>query len=233
MTTAQLTATDIRVREAVMHQLEWESEVDASAVGVAARDGTITLTGYVDTYAGKLAAERAAKLVHGVRAIANDIDVRPMMGRTDTNIASDVAAGLRLRSTVPETVQAAVHHGQVSLTGRVDWLFQKQSAEAAATHVRGVTHVMNHIEVAPRAVIKDVRRRIVRSLHRHADLDAGNITVTVEHERATLSGTVESWHQRELAERAVADAPGVTQVDNQLVVVYAPRPDREALDDPS
>ena len=131
MTTAHLTDTDVRVRDAVLRQLEWDPEVDASAIGVAAKGGTVTLTGYIGTYAGKLAAERAAKRVRGVRAVANDIDVWLKLERTDVDIASDVVHALQLFSTIPDGVQAAVHNGHVTLTGKVDWLFRSRQAEKA------------------------------------------------------------------------------------------------------
>lgn len=218
MTTATLTETDVRLRDAVMRQLEWDPEVDASAVGVAAKSGTVTLTGFIDTYSGKLAAERAAKRVHGVRAVANDIDVRLRLERTDADIAQDAARALELRSTIPEGVQAIVHSGRVTLTGKVDWLFLKQSAENAVRHIRGVRGVLNHIGVVPRAVVRDVRHLIVKALHQNADVDARHITVTVSGDTATLTGVVGTWLQRESAERAAAHAPGIAQVDNRIIV---------------
>lgn len=218
MTTATLTETDVRVRDAVVRQLDWDPEVDGSAVGVAARSGAVTLTGFVDTYFGKLAAERAAKRVHGVRAVANDIEVRLRLERTDTDIAQDAVRALELRSTIPENVQAAVHNGHVTLTGNVDWLYQKLSAEQAVRHIRGVRGVFNHITVAPRAGIRDVRHRIVKALHQNADVDARHITVSVSGDTATLTGTVGTWLQRESAERAAANAPGIAHVDNRIIV---------------
>jgi osmotically-inducible protein OsmY len=206
------------VRDAVLRQLDWDPEVDASAVGVATQKGTVTLTGFVDTYSGKLAAERAAKRVHGVRAVANDIEVRLRLERTDADIAQDAASALELRSTIPQGVQAVVHHGHVTLTGHVDWLYQKLSAEKAVRHIRGVRSVINHITVAPRAVVRDVRHRIVRALHQNADVDARHITVTVSGNTAALTGTVATWLQRESAERAAANAPGIASVDNRIVV---------------
>ena len=218
VTTATLTDADVRVRDAVMRQLDWDPEVDASAVGVAAKNGTVTLSGFIDTYAGKLAAERAAKRVHGVRAVANDIEVRLRLERTDADIAQDAARALELRSTIPESVQAVVHNGRLTLTGKVDWLYQKESAGTAVRHVRGVRHVLNHISVAPRAASRDVRHRIVKALHQNADVDARHITVTVAADTATLTGTVGTWLQREAAERAAANAPGIAQVDNRIMV---------------
>jgi osmotically-inducible protein OsmY len=218
MSTATLTETDLLLRAAVERQLEWDPEVDASAIGIAAKDGAVTLTGYIGTYAGKLAAERAAKRVRGVRAVANDIAVRLKLERTDADIAADVSRILALRSTIPATVQAAVHSGHVTLTGKVQWVFEKREAEKAVRHVRGVRSVLNHVTVAPRAVERDVRHRIVEALHRNANIDARHITVTIADDKAILNGTVGTFLQRESAERAAADAPGIVRVENRIVV---------------
>jgi osmotically-inducible protein OsmY len=218
MTTARLTDRDVRVRDAVMRQLEWDPEVDASAVGVAAENGTVTLTGFIDTYAGKLAAERAAKRVHGVRGVANDIDVRLRLERTDVDIAQDAVRALEVRAAIPERVQVVVHNAHITLTGNVNWLYQKQAAERAVRHIRGVRSVMNHVTVTPLAGARDVRLRIVKALHRDADVDARHITVTVTGDTATLAGSVGTWLQRESAERAAANAPGIARVDNRIAV---------------
>jgi osmotically-inducible protein OsmY len=218
VTTARLTESDVRVRDAVMRQLEWDPEVDASAIGVAAKNGSVTLTGFIDTYAAKLAAERAAKRVHGVRAVANDIDVRLRLERTDADLAQDAARALELRSAMLEHVQAILHNGHVTLTGTVNWLYQKESAEEAVRHIGGVRGVMNYISVTPRAAVRDVRHGIVKALHQSADVDARHITVTVSGDTATLTGTVGTWLQRDAAERAAANAPGVANVDNRIVV---------------
>ena len=143
MSTATLTDKDLRVRNAVMQQLEWDPAVDASAIGVSAREGAVALTGTINTYAGKIAAERAAKRVHGVRAVANDIEVTLALGRTDADIAADAATMLRLHNEVPESVQAAVHHGHVTLTGTVDWHYQRLQAEKVIRGIRGVRHVLD------------------------------------------------------------------------------------------
>jgi osmotically-inducible protein OsmY len=201
-----------------MRQLDWDPEVDASAVGIAAKNGTVTLTGYINSYSGKLAAERAAKRVRGVRAVANDIEVRLKLARVDSDIAADVVHALELRSMIPDGVQAALHNGHVTLTGKVNWVFQKRDAEKAVRHIRGVRDVVNYIVVAPRAAERDVRHRIVEALHRNANLDARHITITVAGDKAILTGTVGSWLQRESAERAAADAPGISQVENRIAV---------------
>lgn len=218
MTTANLTDRDVQTRRAVTQQLEWDPAVDASAIGVAARDRAVTLTGLVNTYAEKLAAERAAKRVQGVRVVANDVEVRLKLGRTDADIAADVAMALRIHSSIPETVQAAVHHGHVTLTGAAEWLYQKLLAEKATAHIRGVRHVVNLITVLPKAGERDVQRRIVQALHRSADVDAAQISVTVADGVARLAGTARTWAQRDAAAHAAAAAPGIIMVDNQVVV---------------
>jgi osmotically-inducible protein OsmY len=152
VTTTGLSTVDVRARDAVLRQLEWDPQIDASAIGVTVQDGAVTLTGFIDSYSAKFAAERDAKRVRGVRAVANDIQVRPMLDRTDADIAADAVAALRVTETVPEAVQAAVHHCHVALTGRVQWLFQKRAAELAVRYVRGVRGVANHITVAPQDV---------------------------------------------------------------------------------
>jgi len=171
MTTASITLLDIRLRDAVVRQLAWEPDVDASAIGVAAKDGVVTLTGFIDSYTGKLAAERAAKHVRGVRAVANDVTVRLTVDRTDPDIGHGVVQALTLTPSIADNVQAVVHHGQVTLTGKVEWLYQKEHAESAVKHVRGVAGVINRVEVNPKACLRDVERRIVGALHRNADLD--------------------------------------------------------------
>jgi osmotically-inducible protein OsmY len=231
MTTATLTAADLRLRDNVIRELDWDPEVDDSAIGVAARDGVVTLTGFSDSAAGKLAAERVAKRVRGVRAVANDLTVRMTVEVTDTDIAAAVALALKLRPRIPSAVQAAVHDGHVTLTGHVDWLHQKEQAEAIARHVGGVRDVINYIEVTPRTVQRDVRHRIVQSLHRNADLDARRVEVAVTDDVVTLTGTVGSWSQRDAAERGAGSAPGVRRVDNRIVVVPEEPHELEPPDD--
>jgi len=218
MAIATLVEVDTRIRDLVTRELEWDAAVDASAIGVAATARTVTLTGYVDTYLCKLAAERAAKRVRGVRAVANDIEVRPKVGRTDADIARDVVRSLELRSAVPDNVQATVHHGYVTLTGETMWEFQRLDAEKAVRHVRGVRGVVNRIGLAPMSAARNVRHRIVEAFHRNANLDARHVTAHAAGDVVTLTGHVGTWLQREIAERAAADAPGIRRVDNQITV---------------
>lgn len=219
MTTATLTGTDLRLRNAVVRELDWDPDVDASAIGVSAQNGVVTLTGFVPTYTGKLAAERVAKRIRGVRAIANDITVRLTVDRTDADIAADAAAALKLQTSVADKVQIAVHRGHIGLTGTVEWFTQREAAAAAVQHVPGVHGVTNYIEVASKPAFRDVHRRIVAALHRNADLDASHLRVEVAGDVVTLTGTVGSWLQREAAERGAASAPGIRSVQNRILVV--------------
>lgn len=218
MSTGALSDVDVRVREHVVHQLDWDPEIDASEIGVSAKDGVVTLSGSIDTYGGKLAAERAAKRVRGVRGVANDLGVRLRIGRTDADIARDAVHALDLRGTVPATVQAVVHDGHVTLTGRAGWLYQARDAEQAVQHIKGVRGVFNHIEIAGGALARDVRHRIVQALHRTADLDARHVTIAVDGDVVTLRGAVTTWRQRETAEQAAANAPGIVRVENEIRV---------------
>ena len=218
MSTATLSETDIRVRDLVLRQLEWDPEVDAAGIGITAKDGVVTLTGYIDTYSGKLAAERAAKRVRGVRGVANNLEVRLKLGRTDVDIARDTVRALELRAMIPPTVQAVVHDGRVTLTGKVGWLYQSRAAEKAVRHIEGVHGVFNHIAFAGGAVARDVRHRIVEALHRSADVDARHVKIDVGGSVATLTGSVATWQQRDTAERAAASAPGITRVNNEILV---------------
>jgi len=214
-----------------VRQLDWDPEVDASAIGVSAGDGVVTLTGFVDSYAEKLAAERVAKHIRGVRGVANDITVRQIVGRTDSDIAHDAIVCLKTRPVFGDAVQVVVHRGHLTLTGQVEWLLQKEAAERAVKHVRGLLGIFNHITVKPRAAQRDVQRRIVAAMHHHADLDARQVRVTVRDDLVTLTGIVSTWLQRDAAERAAGSAPGITRVDNQIVVEPAEPHEVEPIDE--
>ena len=220
MTTATLTRTDLSIRDAVLQQLAWDSQVDAAGIGVTAKGGAVTLTGFIDSYAGKLAAERAAKRVRGVRAVANDVQVRLRLERTDADIAADAARALRFRAVLPDSVQAVVHGAHITLTGTVSTLFQRAVADKAVRHVPGVKGIVNRITVVQATSSRDVKRDIVRALHRDADANARGIQVHVFGDVVTMTGEVKSWHERESAERAAMHAPGITRVDNRISIIW-------------
>jgi VCBS repeat-containing protein len=218
MSTATLSEKDLHLRDHVLQQLEWDPAVDASGIGVTAHEGAVNLTGTINTYAGKLAAERAAKRIAGVRAIANNLEVRLIAGRTDADIAADAATALRLHGGVPPTVQAVVKHGQLTLSGTVGWYYQKIESNKAVRHIRGVRHIVDNMVVKPETSVRDLQRRVTSALHRNATVNAKHIQVDISGTVVRLTGVTTSWMQREAAERAAFDAPGVTMVDNQILV---------------
>ncbi len=218
MTVTHLTASDLRLRDAVMRQLEWDTEVEASMLSATAKDGVVTLTGYICSYAGKLAAERAAKRVRNVRAVANEIQVSLRLERTDSDIAADAARALALRTTLPESVQAVVHAGHITLTGSVSTLLQRAIAEKAVAHIKGMKGLVNRLVVGAGQPQHHLRRDILRALDRDASLTGRGIDVTVNGSVVVLKGSVESWQARDDAEQVAMHGPGITHVENLLLV---------------
>jgi osmotically-inducible protein OsmY len=214
-----LTILDQRLRDAVMHQLDSDPQVDASLVGVSAQEGVVTLSGYVNSYAEKLAAERSCRRVFGVKALANELEVRIAVERIDPEIARQALDALKNRIDVPLGIAVTIRNGHLTLSGVVEWMYQRAAAERAVKYLRGVKGVFNQITLSPTAVPKDVQKRIVDSLHRHADIDARRIHVEAEGSRVTLSGTVRSWMEKDEAQRAAWRVPGVAVVDNRISVV--------------
>lgn len=218
MSTGRLTAQDLTLRDGVIAHLQWQPAIDATGIGVTAHEGTVILTGCISTYAGKLAAQRAVSQLRGVRAVANDLVVTIMAGRTDSDIAADAADALRVNAAIPDTVQVVVHHAQLTLTGTVAWSYQYLLAEQAVRHVGGIRHVQNKIRIEPPVIGRDIETRLLQALRRNARLDARRISVAVENGTARLTGYVLTHLQSDLAERVVFEAPGITAVDNQLVI---------------
>jgi osmotically-inducible protein OsmY len=214
-----LTTPEQGLRDLVMRQLAWDPQVDATMIGVTSKDGIVTLSGYVDTYASRLAAERSARKVYGVKAVANELVVKLAEERIDPDIAKDALYALANRVDVPEGITVTVRDGHIALGGRVQWNYQRVSAERAVRYLRGVRGVFNNIIVAPVATPKDVEIRIFDALRRLADVDARRVHVMADGPRVVLSGFVRSWNERQEAERAAWTAPGVATVDNRIAVI--------------
>jgi len=212
---------DTELRQDVIDELEFEPSIDAADIGVAVEDGTVTLTGHVPTYSQKRTAENIVKRVKGVRAIAQEIEVRPIGSHftADDEIAKRAANSLRWNSSIPkDAVQVKVENGLVSLSGKVKWYFEKQAAEKAVRDLTGVKGVSNLITIEPSVSPTDVRQRIESALRRDAELEAQRIQVKVDERKVTLDGKVRTWAERDAAERAAWAAPGVTSVVDHIAI---------------
>jgi osmotically-inducible protein OsmY len=213
--------SDAELQRDVMNELTWEPSINAENIGVAAKDGVVTLNGSFDSFAEKWAAERAAKRVAGVKAFAENIEVRLPSNsrRTDADIAHTVANVLEWNVDVPhEQIKIMVQDGWVTLSGEVEWLYEKNAAYDAVRSLTGVRAVTNQIVVKPRMVSSEVKTRIQEAFQRNAGLDAQKIKVQTRDGQVVLTGTVRSWAEREEAERAACAAPSVCEVLNELAV---------------
>jgi osmotically-inducible protein OsmY len=211
--------TDSQLQHDVLKELEWRPSIDASKIGVAAANGVVTLTGSVPQYADKMEAERIAKSVAGVKAVADDIDVHLVGAINDTAIASAALSALKWHTWIPnEKLKVTVRDGWVTLDGTVDWQYQREAASEAVCHLQGVKGVTNEIGITVRPQPKDIRKRIEAAFKRSAEVDARHVQVEARENRVVQAGNVSNSAEREEAERVAWAAPGVTAVDNRLTV---------------
>jgi osmotically-inducible protein OsmY len=214
--------SDSSLRQDIIDELEFEPSVNAAHIGVAVSDGVVTLSGHVASYAEKVAAERAVQRVKGVRAIAEEIEVRyPYDKKTaDDEIAARALAILRWNSVVPaDCVQIRVQDGWITLTGQVDWQFQRLAAEAQIRRLSGVAGVMNSITLKPHGRPSDVQKKIEEALKRHAEVEARNIRVSLVGDgRVALEGKVHDWQERQAVTSAAWSAEGIRSVEDRLTL---------------
>ena len=212
---------DKLIRQNVIDELDFEPSVDAAHIGVAVDKGIVTLTGHVGTYAQRVAAEKAVRKVRGVRGVIEEIQVR-FAGETpprDEDLARRAVQMLDWSVTVPRNAgQVQVQGSWVTLSGKVDWQYQKEEAYRSIRRLAGVIGIINKVEVSPKSSMPEIRSKIMAALKRNAELEADAIKVTVKDAKVILEGKVNAWHERRLAENAAWSAPGVRAVDDRLTL---------------
>lgn len=212
---------DMTLRQDILDELEFEPSIDASNIGVTVTDSIVTLSGHVGSYAQKAIVEDVVGRVKGIRGIAEEIEVRlpGAVGTSDDEIVSRALNTLTWSTLIPAgKVQVKVEKGWLTLTGTLEWSYQKTGAADAVRHLAGVVGVSNLIELRPRLSPVDVKHKIEGALRRSAAIEADAIQVKVAGNRVTLEGNVRAWHERRVAEQAAWSTPGVTAVEDHLTV---------------
>lgn len=215
--------TDTQLQKDVMDEIKWEPSTTAAQIGVAASNGVVTLTGEVASYAEKWAVERASQRVDGVKGIAEELTIKPCGEhvKNDTEIAAAAVSSLKWHVWVPSTIQATVAQGWVTLSGTVDWDYQRNAAHDSICFMPGVKGVSNNITLKPTVQPTSVKNAIEKAFVRSAELDATTVQVAANGGAVTLSGSVRTWGEKDQAASAAWNAPGVNSVKNDIAVSYS------------
>lgn len=213
--------TDSQLQRDVMEELKWQPFLKSSEIGVSVNEGVVTLSGFVDSYSQKKSAEKAALSVAGVKAVAEDIVVKLSSEhqKSDTEIAQAVLHALKWDTAVPEDkIKVKVDNGWVMLDGEVDWTYQREAVRTAVENLAGVRGISNLITLSPKVSVSDVKKKISAAFHRSAVIDSNNISIENVGNKIILSGSVRSVAEKQDAEHAAWNAPGVTSIDNRLEI---------------
>lgn len=213
---------DLKIRQDVLDELEFDPRIDAANIGVSVDDGIVTLSGHVKNYADKLAAETAAQRVKGVRAIAEEIEVRlpAQKKRADDEIAARALDIIAWDTALPEgAIEVKVQKGWVTLSGEVRWHFQRMAAQNAVQKLSGVSGVINLLTIRPQPTAADVKGKIEQALRRRAESELDGIEIDVADKTVVLKGGVRTWSEKALAEQAAWSVPGVSVVDSHLQII--------------
>ncbi len=213
--------SDHDIESDVKDELRWDPDLDSTDIAVSVNKSVVTLAGFVRSYSDKYEAEAAAKRVAGVAGVANDLEVRlPVIDeRPDPEIARDAVATIKAQLPLSaDHIKVLVKNGWVTLEGNVEWQYERTIAENTVRRLKGVRGITNSIVLKPRAQPSEIKRKIAEALKRNAELDANRITVEASDNKVVLKGTVRSWIEREEAERVAWSAPGITRVEDRIVV---------------
>jgi osmotically-inducible protein OsmY len=214
---------DKQLQQSVTEELAWDPSITSGHIGVTARNGVVTLSGHVPSYWEKRSAETAARRVKGVKAVVEEIKVQLSGGNlwTDEKIAARALEYLASDASVPkDQIKLTVEKGRVTLTGEVDWNYQKSAAEHDVQRLIGVVGITNEIKIKPHVQVYEVREKIEKALGRIAPFEAAAISIKTDGGKVTLGGNVRNWYERDLVEKAAWSAPGVTQVQDNIGVTW-------------
>lgn len=210
---------DADIKKDILAELKWDPEIDETDIGVTVKDGSAVLMGTVSSYFQKTAAGRAAKRIRGVRSIADEIEVKLpyQMEGSDEDISQRISDLFEWNAQIPaDDIKSVVRSGIVTISGDVDWQYQKNYIQKQVEDIKGVRSVINNINLRKKATASDIKNEIMRALYRHASVEASRVNVSIDGGTVTLTGTVDNYFEKDLIKNAVWSAAGVTKVTDNI-----------------